>query len=103
MIVFFLLGTDVAVEEMLFGDVDRFTSWKGSLYQLVKTGLEMFDVSSPAKLQDYLTYLADEMNNEGTHSVFYIQKKKKNSSYNVKQSVTLSLLLCFFFDYSLCY
>ena len=39
---------------------------KGKLPRIAKAGLEMFDVSSPEKLQDYLTYLTHKMDSEGT-------------------------------------
>ena len=55
--------------------------------QIVETGLEMFDVSSPEKLQDYLTYLTHEMGSEG----IFIFRKHSDSSASV------------FFVYSLCY
>ena len=75
MIVFFFwLGTDFAVEEMLFGEVHRFRRRETQLYQLVKTGLKMFDVRSPEGLQDYLTYLAGMMDSAGTH--YFIFRKK---------------------------
>ena len=35
--------------------------------EIVKTGLEMFDVSSSRELQDYLTYFTHEMCSAGTH------------------------------------
>jgi len=78
---FFLLGTEFAVEEMLFGEIHRFRSWKTQLYQLVKTGLDRFDVSSPVRLQDYLTYLADEMDSAGT---YYFIFRKKNIKWQLQ-------------------
>ena len=45
-------------------EVPLFRRRKG-VGHIVETGLEMFDVSSPEKLQDYLTYLTHEMGSEG--------------------------------------
>ena len=54
------------------------------LSQIVKTGLRMFDVSSPKELQDYLTYLTHEMGSKGTH--YFIFRKlsdTRSASVNV--------------------
>ena len=61
---------------MLFGEVHRFRRRETQLYQLVKTGLERFDVNSPVGRQDYLTYLADKMDSAGTY--YFIFRKKKH-------------------------
>ena len=47
--------------------------------QIVETALEMFDVSSPEELQDYLTYLTHEMGSEG----IFIFRKHSDSSASV--------------------
>jgi len=73
-----------------------FRSWEYDLHEIVTTGLEKFDVGSPKELQDYLTYLAREMDSAGAH--YFIFRKKSNSC-NVNESV--SLVLFFFFDYGL--
>ena len=61
------------------------------MYQIVETGLEMFDVSSPKELQDYLTYLTHEMGSEGT--LYFIFRKHPDT-----RSASV-----FVFGYSLCY
>ena len=53
--------------------VPLFRASKDVLSQIVKTGLEIFDVSSSKELQDYLTYLTHEMGSEGTH--YFILRK----------------------------
>jgi len=60
---------------------------------IIKTGLKMFDVSSPKELQDYLTYLTHKVDSEGTH-YFIFRKHSETQSPSVLNLV---------FDYSLCY
>ena len=50
--------------------------------RIVKTGLEMFDVSSSKELQDYLTYLTQEMGSGGTH-YFIFRKLSDTQSASV--------------------
>lgn len=56
------------------GQASLYRSWKYQLHQIVTTGLEKFDVGSPKELQDYLTYLAREMDSAGAH--YFIFRKK---------------------------
>ena len=74
-------------------EVPQFRSWKDLLYEIVKTGLKMFDVSSPKELQDYLTYLTREMNIEGIH--YFIFKKHSDTQF--------ASVFVFRSSYSLCY
>ena len=61
-----------------------FRTWRDLLYQIVKTGLEMFDVSSSKELRDYLTYLTHEMGSAGTHYfIFRKHSDTQSASVNV--------------------
>ena len=52
--------------------------------EIVKTGLEMFDVSSSRELQDYLAYFTHEMCSAGTHYfIFRTHSDTQSASVNV--------------------
>lgn len=62
---------------------------KGKLPQIAKAGLKMFDVSSPEKLQDYLTYLTHKMDSEGTQFILRIKQVVPNGKCEVSKRQSL--------------
>jgi len=59
---------------------------KGRVHQIAKAGLEMFDVSSPKELQDYLTYLTHKMDSAGTQQfILRIKRAVPNGKREVRK------------------
>jgi len=74
--------------------VPRFRSWKDFLNQIVLTGLQKFDVSSPKELQDYLTYVTHEMDRKGIQYFIF----RKYSGTQLASVFVLRVLLVLLTD-----
>ena len=62
--------------------------------QIAKAGLEIFDVSSPKELQDYLNYLTYKMDSAGTEQLIHEVDDETELKMKSLRDFCDSLLLC---------